>query len=596
LNSAVAKEAATIASLTTKVEELTAGLSVDAADLKAATHIRNSEQSVFAATETDLVETIDMLGRAAIIVEREMKGGASMMQLQSAQSLEQAFGVLVQASLVDSADAGRLTAFVQAAQQQEDGDVGAPAGAVYASQSGNILDTLQNLKETAEEQLAAARHKETADTHNFEMLGQSLTDEISYGQKEFNEAKMGIAGSSEKKATAEGDLAVTSKDLAEDLKAKGTLHHDCMTKAENFEAETKSRGEELAALAKAKQIIGEATGSALSQVSFLQRNRLASGAGLSVLESVRFIRDLAQKQHSSALSQLAVRMTSAMQASGGDQFKKIKGLIRDMISKMEAEADADASKKAWCDRQLADTRQKKSEKNAEISKLTTRIDVMAAKSAQLKSEVAALEASLAQVAQSQADMNKLRSEENAAYVKSRADLEKGLEGLKLALNLLAEYYAGADKDHESADGAAGGIIGLLEVCESDFTRDLARTIADEGSAVAEYEKVSKENEIEKTTKDQDVAYKTKEASRLDEDSGDLSSDRSTVQTELDATQESLVKLEAQCVARAETYAQRKARHEAEIAGLREALDILENETVLLQRRAARRQLRGGVAL
>merc|ERR1711972_1030483 len=154
-------------------------------------------------------------------------------------------------------------------------------------------------------------------------------------------------------------------------------------------------------------------------------------------------------------------------------------------------------------------------------------------------------------------MNKLRAEQKAAYEAARADLEKGLTGLKMALKILSDYYAG-DHDHEAAGGASEGIIGLLEVCESDFTRDLARTIADEEAAVAEYEKVTKENEIEKTTKTQDVLYKVKEFKRLDGDAADLIADRSTVQTELDATNEALSKLEDQCLEKAETYAQRKA--------------------------------------
>merc|ERR1712045_761756 len=118
----------------------------------------------------------------------------------------------------------------------------------------------------------------------------------------------------------------------------------------------------------------------------------------------------------------------------------------------------------------------------------------------------------------------------------------GLEGLKLALKVLTEYYAESVKAHDSADGAGDGIISLLEVCESDFTRDLARVISDEDSAVAEYEKVSKGNEIEKTTKMQSVAYKSKESKSLDADSSDLSSDRSAVQAELDATEATLAKL------------------------------------------------------
>merc|ERR1712186_192316 len=121
---------------------------------------------------------------------------------------------------------------------------------------------------------------------------------------EMAEAKKGIAESTEKKATAEGNLDVTSKELAEDVKAKATLHQDCMSKASTFEAETKSRGEELKALATAKRIIEEATGgSALDQESFLQLSRsgLTSGRDLHRYEAVRRVRDLAREQKSGVL-------------------------------------------------------------------------------------------------------------------------------------------------------------------------------------------------------------------------------------------------------------------------------------------------------
>ena len=111
-------------------------------------------------------------------------------------------------------------------------------------------------------------------------------------------------------------LEVTSKDLAEDIETKSTLHQDCMDGAEEFELATKSRGEELGALATAKKVIAEATGGAaeqsygLNQVSFLQ---ISSGTGGA---AVRFVRDLARKSNAPALAQLASRMQSAMRMDG----------------------------------------------------------------------------------------------------------------------------------------------------------------------------------------------------------------------------------------------------------------------------------------
>merc|ERR1712051_194914 len=98
-------------------------------------------------------------------------------------------------------------------QSNDDADMGAPDPAVYKGQSGGIIDTLGDLLEKAEGQLAELRNKETAALHEFQMLKQSLDDKIKYETKELAEAKTGIAASNEKKATAEGDLEMTTKNL-----------------------------------------------------------------------------------------------------------------------------------------------------------------------------------------------------------------------------------------------------------------------------------------------------------------------------------------------------------------------------------------------
>merc|ERR1719446_843301 len=71
---------------------------------------------------------------------------------------------------------------------------------------------------------------------------------------------------------------------------------------------------------------------------------------------------------------------------------------------------------------------------------------------------------------------------------------------------------------------------------------------------------------------------------------EATSDRSSVQEELDAVNAYLKKLHGQCDEKVESYAEKKRRREAEIAGLKEALTILENETALLQTKS--RRLRG----
>merc|ERR1719353_2795920 len=209
-----------------------------------------------------------------------------MMQLKSAGSVAQALSVMVEAASLNSESASTLTAFLQ--DNQEDEEVGAPAAAVYEGHSGGIIGTMQDLYEKAEGQLEKARATETKSVQAYGMLAQSLKDEIKYATKDSDKAKKELAASNEAKATAEGDLSVTSKDLAEDETTLATLHSDCMKASEDFEAETRSRGEELKALATAKKIISEMTsGAADLSYSFLQTsssNSLSSGVDLANFE------------------------------------------------------------------------------------------------------------------------------------------------------------------------------------------------------------------------------------------------------------------------------------------------------------------------
>merc|ERR1719454_2594136 len=104
-----------------------------------------------------------------------------------------------------------------------------------------------------------------------------------------------------------------------------------------------------------------------------------------------------------------------------------------------------------------------------IDKLSSQIDSMSSKSAQLKEQVATLQKELAELAKSQSEMDKIRSEEKSEFTTNKAEMEEGITGIKTALKVLRDYYAKDDKAHDAAEGAGSGIVGLLEVIESDFT-------------------------------------------------------------------------------------------------------------------------------
>merc|ERR1719287_25371 len=552
-----------------------------------------------------------------------MSKGASFAQVDtsSMQGVIAAIGAVLDAAAFPVQDQKRLVALVQSQQtsQSDDSELGAPAAKTYESKSGGILDVLEDMKDKAEGELKELRSAETASQHNYDMLKQSLTDSIKADTTDKDQEASAKAAAEEGKATAEGDLEVTTKALATAKEELATAQSSCMTTAQDHEATVKSRTEELAAIAKAKQILEETSGGAVSQTyaeSFLQM-QMSSKTDLKRAEVVTVVQRLAKKHHSAALAQLASRINAVVRmgsASGANPFGKIKGLITDMIAKLEKEMGEEADEKAYCDEEMSKTEEKKGELEADVAKMTAKIDQSAASSSELKEEVKQLQAELAALSKEQADMDKIRADENAAYKTAKADLELGLSGVKKALTVLRDYYSsssaamiqsGADfsafmqqpsapEQHTKASGAGNSIIGILEVCESDFASNLAKEETEEANSASEYETMTQENEITKTAKTQDVKYKTQEAKSLDKSIAELSGDRETTNTELSAVLEYYSKIKDRCIAKPETYESRKERRAAEITGLKEALSILEDETAFVQRKS--RGLRGAIAL
>merc|ERR1740133_365307 len=207
---------------------------------------------------------------------------------------------------------------------------------------------------------------ESTTKHNYNMLKQSLVDQVSADSKDMDEEKSLKASTEENKAVAEGDLAQTVKGLAEDNTALATASSTCMTVAGDHEATVKSRTEELTAIATAKKVLSDTTSGAQGQsYSFVQvASQMQTRADLANAEVVGLVKKLAKEHHSAALAQLASRIGAVIRygsVGGDDVFAKVKGLITDMIGKLEAEAASESSEKAYCDEELAKTEAKNSE-------------------------------------------------------------------------------------------------------------------------------------------------------------------------------------------------------------------------------------------
>merc|ERR1719201_1780362 len=292
--------------------------------------------------------------------------------------------------------------------------------------------------------------------------------------------------------------------------------------------------------------------------------------------ALRSIEQLGRKLHSTALVSLAYRAAS-------DPFGKVRSMIEDMIAKLLQEAAEEATQKAFCDKEIGESTASKDEKQGKLDKVNSRLEKAESTIATLTEQVTVLSKEVADSDAALAEATALRAKEQATFVAVEKDLSESQEACAAATEVLREYYEGASfiqtaqKAKASADeqGDGSGILGMLEVAESDFATALAEARTVEGTAQAEFDKMKAEAKMLKATKTVEIKGKQSEIGSLKVSVSDLGADKEGLSGELDAVLAYLDKLKPQCETKVPSYAERKAAREQEIEGLKDALGILE---------------------
>merc|ERR1719265_299605 len=234
-------------------------------------------------------------------------------------------------------------------------------------------------------------------------------------------------------------------------------------------------------------------------------------------------------------------------------------------------------------------------KNMEIDKLNARLEKASTSKEQLQELVADNSEEIANTEAANAEATKLRNEQHENFVKVDTDFSGAAEAVDDAIDALKEYYGesllqtqamakdvtgsnapptfgGAKKD------SAGGIMGILETMGEEFRKTVKENAAEERENVKAFEKLMNENKVVLATKEAEIKGSESEIKSLTTSLHDGGGDLKMVNKEKDAVEDYMDKLKPQCEGRVVPYEERKAKRDAEIAGLKEGLAILEAES------------------
>ena len=185
------------------------------------------------------------------------------------------------------------------------------------------------------------------------------------------------------------------------------------------------------------------------------------------------------------------------------------------------EANEEAEHMGWCDTELSTNEQTRKEKTEAVETLHAEIDQLTASVAKLTEDITNLSGAVAELDAAMAKSTQMRQEEKATNTETIKDAQEAQTAVAQALVVLKEFYAKAaeataftqqpevfDTVYKGMGGEAGGVVGMLEVIQSDFARLEKETESAEMTAQKEYDNFTTESKVDKAAKSKDIEHKT----------------------------------------------------------------------------------------
>merc|ERR1719161_1936172 len=388
--------------------------------------------------------------------------------------------------------------------------------------------------------------------------------------------------------------------ITEALSYLEEIETQCETKSREWKERTKVRSDEVTAVTEAIGILESEEGQAATGV---EKKKRATSVALDQGPVAVFLQ-VAETSSSQVLvgQQLLAEARAAAAAGQPDPFKKVRKMINQMIQKLLTEAAEEAEHKGWCDTEMGKSEVTKTQKEKDVKMVTSKIDEMSARVEELGNEISALTQEIAEAEAMDVEATKVRQEENAQATAAIKEYQEAQELVQRVVGVLNDFYAKMEEKKKAAKdeallqadasaappsvpegeytgSSAGGIMSILEISLSDFSRLEAETKTAEQQAATEYQKLMHESAVRKATLKKDLEYKSTEKQKLEGEIQRANADIAGHKEELAAILQYIEKLKPSCTNAAPSHEERKARRQKEIDGLNEALATLNNEGV-----------------
>merc|ERR1719265_2345496 len=582
------------------------------ASMADATAIREKEAAAFASEHDDLTTNIAAIKKA--VAALEAGAYAAFVQTDAGAVLRKV--LTANMKLIDS-ESPELLSFLSGTQ-----------GAGYAPQSGEVIGILKQLGDKMSAALGEAGAAEAKAVQEYDALMASKKKEIAaltaaIESKMERSAELGISI-----VHMKDDLSDTERSLLEDKKFLSDLSSNCANKTAEWDAITKTRNDEVVALAETIKILNDDDALELFKKTLpSSSSSLLQSADVSAkMRTLKVLRSAAKSNgHDS------VRMNFISLALAGKQvgFQKVIEMIDEMVDVLKKEQSDDDIKKEYCKKEADTTEDKMKGLERSIADVETAISATEEGLAAVAEELAALEQSIAELNKSTAEATEVRQAEHEAFIAMMQETTSAKELLGMATNRLHEFYnpslhvttpapklsredqiynafEGADfaqvamvkkRNNIRAAGAAliadappaapeapgpyekkmeenTGVLAMIDLLIKDLDTQMTEAQSDEKHGQEAYQELMSDSASMQDTNSKSLTEKKLAKADMSHELVSHGESKASTMKELKATSEYLAQLHADCDWLLKYYETRKEARASEIGSLGDAKAVL----------------------
>jgi len=549
-----------MAKLDAAVSKLSGKIERSKADLDKANKEREENKAAFEKEEKDYRESVDALGRAIKVLTEHQKAGTSLTQIGADE-----LGLPQQTSEV-------VTAFLSSGSDSDD------------PHSTGILELLRNLHEKFKKELLESMKEEQKAKSSHEIVKAQTEATIEVDEEEQKSKSQQRDRHAGKVAENKKRLQQANTLIEQNKKALVETKRDCSIKEEEFHQKYKVLGEEMEALQKATDIISSNLKSSLLQRPTAIQTVLAELRGRAVhrQEVRKFLEEESRKQNSKTLALLVQKLDA-------DPFAKVRGVINEILMKLQEKATEDAKLNAYCDAETEKNKLSRTSLSEKVEALEAEIEELKAAIKELDAETKALSEDLRKSAKEFMEAQEIRAKEEQKNKVTLKEAQAAQRATAEAIQVLRDFYSnaalvqlGSESQEESSSSTGLGVdsnsvIAMLEIIQADFAQLEEDTKVDESSQKRAFEELQAETEESKLVMETQVKHNTKDQKEKAQALNEAEDDLTRNEVELESSDRYYQKLQEKCGLTQESFDERVAKAKEEIKTMKLALKMLSTD-------------------